>query len=62
MIPYMGIEMGENTTDTEGIFVLTAIEGFPADNAGIRSGDIITKFDGEPLRTNFELLAQMLRR
>ena len=62
MIPYMGIEMGENTTDTEGIFVLTAIDGFPADNAGIRSGDIITKFDGEPLRTNFELLAQMLRR
>ncbi|MHB1346041.1 MAG: S1C family serine protease [Candidatus Humimicrobiaceae bacterium] len=62
MIPYMGIEMGENTTDTEGVFVLTAIDGFPADIAGIRSGDIITKFDSEPLRTNFELLAQMLRR
>lgn len=61
MIPYMGIEMGENTTDIEGIFVLLAIKGFPADNAGIKSGDIITSFDGEPLRTNFELLAQMLR-
>lgn len=61
MIPYMGIEMGENTTDVNGVLVSTAIKGFPADNAGIKSGDIITKFDGEPLRTNFELLAQMLR-
>lgn len=61
MIPYMGIEMGENTSAVEGVFVSLAIKGFPADNAGIKSGDIITKFDGEPLRTNFELLAQMLR-
>jgi S1-C subfamily serine protease len=61
MIPYMGIEMGENTSDIKGILVSTAIKNFPADNAGIKSGDIITKFDGEPLRTNFELLAQMLR-
>ena len=61
MIPYMGIEMGENTTDVNGVLVSAAIKGFPADNAGIKSGDIITKFDGEPLRTNFELLAQMLR-
>ncbi|MHB1253157.1 MAG: S1C family serine protease [Candidatus Humimicrobiaceae bacterium] len=61
MIPYMGIEMGENTSSVEGVFVSLAIKGFPADNAGIKSGDIITKFDGEPLRTNFELLAQMLR-
>ena len=61
MIPYMGIEMGENTSEVEGVFVLAAIKGFPADNAGIKSGDIITKFDTEPLRTNFGLLAQMLR-
>ncbi|HEY5500873.1 MAG TPA: trypsin-like peptidase domain-containing protein, partial [Candidatus Humimicrobiaceae bacterium] len=61
MIPYMGIEMGENTSGVEGVFVSAAIKGFPADNAGMKSGDIITKFDGEPLRTNFELLAQMLR-
>ncbi|MHB1377806.1 MAG: S1C family serine protease, partial [Candidatus Humimicrobiaceae bacterium] len=35
MIPYMGIEMGENTTDVSGVLVSTAIKGFPADNAGI---------------------------
>jgi S1-C subfamily serine protease len=61
MIPYMGIEMGENTSDVEGVFVSLAVKGFPADIAGIRSGDIITKFNGETIRTNFELLAQMLR-
>jgi S1-C subfamily serine protease len=60
-IPYMGIEMGENTSGVSGVFVSSAIKGFPADAAGIKSGDIISKFDGEPLRTNFELLAQMLR-
>ena len=61
MIPYMGIEMGDNTSDVKGVFVLSAIKGFPADIAGIKSGDIITRFDQEPLKTNFELLAQMLR-
>jgi S1-C subfamily serine protease len=61
MIPYMGIEMGENTSEIKGVLVSKAIKGFPADNAGMKSGDIITKFDGELLRTNFELLAQMLR-
>jgi S1-C subfamily serine protease len=61
MIPYMGIEMGENTSTVEGVFVSMAIKGFPADIGGIKSGDIITKFDGELLRTNFGLLAQMLR-
>ena len=61
MIPYMGIEMGENTSEVKGVFVSRAIKNFPADIAGIKSGDIITKFDTDPLRTNFELLAQMLR-
>ncbi|MEI7615810.1 MAG: trypsin-like peptidase domain-containing protein [Actinomycetota bacterium] len=61
VIPYMGIEMGANTSDVKGVFVLSVIKGFPADNAGIKSGDIITKLDQEPLKTNFELLAQMLR-
>jgi serine protease Do len=61
MIPYMGIEMGENTSDIQGVLVASAIKGFPADNAGIMAGDIITSFDSEPLRTNYGLLAQMLR-
>src|SRR5680860_1855798 len=61
MIPYIGIEMGGSTSDVKGVLVLSTIKGFPADSAGIKSGDVITKFDKEPVRTNFELLAQMLR-
>jgi len=34
---------------------------YPASKAGIRAGDILTKFDGEEVNSNFELLAQILR-
>jgi len=61
MIPYMGIEMGQNTTDVPGVLISMVQKGYPADKAGIKAGDILTVFDGEPVRTNFELLAQMLR-
>lgn len=61
MIPYIGIEMGQNTTNIPGVLISVVQKGYPADKAGIKSGDILTKFDGEPVRTNFELLAQILR-
>ncbi|MDD5659130.1 MAG: trypsin-like peptidase domain-containing protein [Actinomycetota bacterium] len=60
-IPYMGIEMGQNTTDIPGVFISSVQAGYPADAAGIRKYDILTKFDQEPVRSNFELLAQLLR-
>lgn len=61
MIPFIGIEMGQNTTNIPGVLISVVQKDYPADKAGIKSGDILTKFDGEPVRTNFELLAQMLR-
>ena len=61
MIPYIGIEMGQNTTNISGVLISVVQKGYPADKAGIKAGDILTKFDGEPVRTNFELLAQILR-
>lgn len=61
MIPYIGIEMGQNTTNIPGVLISVVQKGYPADKAGIKAGDILTKFDGEPVRTNFELLAQILR-
>ncbi|MCL5771197.1 MAG: trypsin-like peptidase domain-containing protein, partial [Actinobacteria bacterium] len=61
MIPYMGIEMGQNTTNVPGVLISMVQKGYPADKAGIKAGDILTVFDGEAVRTNFELLAQMLR-
>ncbi|MCE5328747.1 trypsin-like peptidase domain-containing protein, partial [bacterium] len=60
-IPYMGIEMGQNTTDISGVLISSVLTGSPADIAGLKANDILTKFDGEPVRTNFEIFAQILR-
>jgi len=61
-IPYLGIEMGDNNSEIEGVLVSSVLYGYPASKAGIEAGDILTKIDGAEIRTNFELLAQMLRR
>ena len=60
-IPFIGVEMGENRTDIVGVYIENAMEGYPADEAGIKSGDIITEFDGAVVQTPFELFAQILR-
>ncbi|HMK35861.1 MAG TPA: DegQ family serine endoprotease [Desulfomonilaceae bacterium] len=36
-------------TDTEGALVSQVIEGSPAEKAGVKSGDIIVKFNGQPV-------------
>ncbi|MBE3115086.1 MAG: trypsin-like peptidase domain-containing protein [Actinobacteria bacterium] len=60
-IPFMGIEMGENKTDVTGVYISNVTEGYPAEKSGIKSGDIITEFDGVEMKTSFELFAQILR-
>lgn len=60
-IPYIGVEMGENNTDIAGVYISDVPEGYPAGKAGIRPGDIITKFDGVEAKTSYELFAQILK-
>lgn len=60
-IPYLGIEMGENKTGIAGVYIVNAMEGYPADKAGIKSGDIITEFSGVEVQNPLELIAQILR-
>ena len=60
-LPVMGIEMGDNTTDTKGVFVKTVTSGYPAEKAGIKSGDIITELNGKKVESQYELFAQILR-
>ncbi|MBM3707874.1 MAG: PDZ domain-containing protein [Actinobacteria bacterium] len=60
-IPFMGIEMGENTTDIKGVYVKSVVRGQPAEKAGIKAGDIINEFDGRTIETPYQLLAQLLR-
>lgn len=60
-IPFMGIEMGENTTDVVGVYIRSVMKGYPAHKAGLRAGDVIVEFNGVALRSPYELLAQILR-
>lgn len=60
MIPYIGIEIGENDTDVPGVYINNTQAGYPANNVGIKSGDIITEFDGIEVKTPLELIIQIL--
>ncbi len=60
-IPYIGIEMSTNQGEVPGVLIAQVFSGYPAEQAGIRAGDVLAKFDGEEIKTSFELYAQMLR-
>ncbi len=60
-IPYIGVEMGQNKSDIAGVYIVNAQEGYPANKAGIRSGDVIVEFDGAQIQTPYELFAEMLK-
>lgn len=60
-IPYLGIEMGENKTEISGVYIVNTIEGYPADEAGVKAGDIITEFSGVGVQNPLELIARILR-
>ena len=61
-LPVMGIEMGDNTTDIKGVFINSVTSGYPAEKAGIKSGDIVTEIAGKQVETQYQLLAQILRK
>lgn len=60
-IPYMGIEMDTGQGEVPGVLIAGVSRGYPAEQAGMRAGDVLTKFDGREIKTSFELYAQMLR-
>ena len=59
--PFIGIEMGQNSSDVKGVFVKSVIAGKPAEQAGIKQGDIITEFDKVKIETPYQFLAQIIR-
>lgn len=62
-IPYIGIEMGGDAeTDVIGVYIVNTLEGYPAREAGIKTGDVIVKFDGVSVSTPFEIFAEILKR
>ena len=59
--PFIGIEMGENNTAVVGVYIQSVVEGSPAEEAGLKGGDIIAEFNYKKIQTPYELLAQMLK-
>ncbi|MEI7615933.1 MAG: PDZ domain-containing protein, partial [Actinomycetota bacterium] len=59
--PFIGIEMGQNSSGVKGVYIKSVIAGKPAEQAGIKEGDIITELDGVKIETPYELLAQIIR-
>jgi serine protease Do len=61
-IPYMGIRMDPySNTGITGVHVSDVEPGYPAEDAGIRTGDVITEIDGVKVSNPYELFAQVLR-
>ena len=48
-------------TNTYGVKLGTILRSRPADLAGVKEGDIITAFDGVPIRTSEEFLMRVRR-
>jgi putative serine protease PepD len=64
--PYLGLSTVPVTTtvdgtSTAGLFVTTVSAGSPADQAGLRRGDIVTKIDGRAVSGPDALILQTLR-
>ena len=60
-IPVVGVNMGDNETEIKGVYIKNVMDGFPADEAGIKSGDIIVEFDEVKILTPYMFFAQILR-
>lgn len=54
-IPYIGIEIGDNTSNINGVLIGAIMSGGPAEKAGLRAGDIITELNGEELLNPYDL-------
>lgn len=61
-IPYIGVEMGDEETEVMGVYIVNTLDGYPAKEAGIKTGDVIVEFNGTAVNTPFELFAEILKR
>ncbi|MFC2159170.1 S1C family serine protease [Actinomycetota bacterium] len=61
VIPFIGVQMGLNTTENPGVLVAETVEDSPAEKAGLLAGDLIVKFGDKELKDPLDLLTQIIR-
>ena len=61
VIPFIGVEMGTNTSKIPGAYIINTVEESPALKSGIENGDILVEFGGKDIKNAYDLLAQILR-
>jgi putative serine protease PepD len=54
---YLGVSTGSVGTTTSGALVSTVANGGPADDAGLRAGDIVTALGNTPVKGSNDLVA-----
>jgi S1-C subfamily serine protease len=47
---YIGVQIKANE-DVEGLLIVETVKDAPADKAGLKMGDLITKVDGSPIKS-----------
>jgi putative serine protease PepD len=54
---WLGVEIGQDATSASGAgaAITSVVTGGPADDAGLRAGDVVTKIDGRPVADPSEL-------
>ena len=53
---YLGAYLLEETSGTRGAFIDKVVPGSPAEQAGLRAGDLVTSVDGHPVKNGGEFL------
>jgi putative serine protease PepD len=54
---YMGVSTGDAAGSTSGALVAAVSSGGPAQQAGLRAGDLVTAIDGKPVKGSSDLVA-----
>ena len=61
VVPFIGVEMGTNTSEIPGALITNTVDESPAQKSGIKTGDILVRFRDKEIKNPYDLLAQILR-
>jgi len=53
--PFLGVSFDEAAASGKGAVITEAIKGFPAEKAGLKKDDIVTEYNGNPIKSAEDL-------